>query len=55
MNTFISQQVFPIHMSRQQNTQILRKDDNTSENFASYEDEEFLPKKQDIKRYYNNV
>ena len=41
MNICMSQQVFPIYMQPKQNTPILGKNDNSSENFGPHEDEKF--------------
>ena len=58
MNLCTSQiiwQVFLTHMQPKRNMLMLEEDDNASDNFGPYEDEESLPEAQDIKEDYRNL
>lgn len=55
MNIYTSQQVFSIHIQPKQNILILKEDNNTSDNFASHENEKSTLKKQDIEKDYRNL
>ena len=55
INTCTSQQVLPIHIQPKQNTPILGKDNNVSENFRLCEDEKSILKKQEVERDCTNL
>ncbi len=54
MNTYTSQQVFPIHMQPKQYIPILRENENISDNFGLYEDEESILEEQNIEGDHRN-
>ena len=54
MNTYIIQQVVPIHRQPNQNTPIPGEDENISENVGLYEDEESTLEEQNIEVDHRN-
>ncbi len=55
MNTYISQQVFPICMQSNQETPIPGGDNNALENFGPHEDQKSILKEQDIEENHKNL
>ncbi len=55
MNTYISQQFFPIYMQLKQDTPIPGEDNNALETFEPYKDEKSILEKQNIERDYKNL
>ncbi len=54
MNTCTSQQVLPICLQPKQDMPIPGEDENTSDNFGLYEDEESILEEQDIEGDHRN-
>ena len=55
MNSYTSQQVFPIHMQPKQNMPIPRENNNASENFKPHEDEKSTLEEQNIEGDHTNL
>lgn len=55
MNTYMSQQIHLIYIQSELDTPIPREDDNTSENFESYEDNKFTLEEQDIQKNHKTL
>ena len=55
MNTCTSHQIFPICMQLKQDTPILRKEENISENVGPHEDKELILEEQDIEEDHRNL
>ena len=55
MNTYTSQQIFPICMQPKQNTPIPGEDNNASKSFGLYKDDKSTLEEQDIEKDHTNL